>query len=165
MKMNKSFILFFIVVIFSSCSSLKHTPKTPQIVIDQQQLDSVIELSVSELIKGDWLSDYLMENNERPILVASKIHNESNAYIDTLKVYETINMALIRSGQVRVVKLDEKQRQQIPNEITKGESVDFAISTKIENKISESLSSLFFGLYLLNDKSPEPIVKIIKKIE
>lgn len=163
--MSKILILFIIVIIFSSCSLLKHTPEEAIIIIEQQQLDSIVEVSVNELIEGAWLSDYLIQNNKRPILVTSKFQNETNTFIDTLKLYESINMGLIRSGQVRVVKLDETQRQISPGDITKGLSIDFAISTKVKKIIKETSSSLYFEFSLWDDKLIEPVITINKEIE
>lgn len=165
MKMYKSIAILIVVLLFLGCSVIKQSAKNEQVVIDQQKLEKTIEESINELIKGVWLSDYLFKYNERPILVATKFQNKTNAFIDTLKLYQALNIDLIRSGQVRVVKLNESQRQIEPGEIAKGVSIDFAISTKIEKIDSLNTSFIIFGLSLWNDKLPEAILTIDKVVE
>ncbi len=106
----------------------------------------------------------MSEYNERPIIMTSLITNNSNGIIDINSVYETIDMRLVKSGQVRVVKTDEAQRVLTPFELAKGESVDYVISSII-NDNPDQKSSVIFKISLWNDQAREPVIEIENIVE
>jgi hypothetical protein len=65
---------------------------------------------------------------------------------------------------VRVVKTDEAQRILTPYELAGGESVDFVISSIIENNPDKD-SSIIFKISLWSDKAREPVIEVENIVE
>lgn len=163
--MYKSLLLFGFITLLSSCALLKKAQNETVTIIEQHKLDSIIEESITELIKCSWLSDYLIQNNERPILISSKIKNNTKAIIDLLKVYDSIDLNLIKTGQVRVLKSDKNQQLLKPSELAKGQSIDFVLSATFDKNVQISTSNIIFKLSLWDEKTADPILTIIKEIK
>ncbi len=162
--MKRSVLYILVLVLFSGCSLFKKLTEEPEFVVEKQALEQAINKTVDELLSSEWLSDFMSENNERPIIMTSLITNNSNGIIDVNTIYETIDMRLVKSGQVRVVKTEEAQRVLTPYELAQGESVDYVISSVIENNPNQD-SSVIFKISLWSDKTREPITKIENIVE
>lgn len=143
---------------------LKSVFKEPIIELDNEQLEKVIHESVKKLLTDNWLSDFLVEYNKRPILISSQFTNHTTASVDIQKLYDLIDMDLIESGEVRIVKSNEQQRNSSPLKLASGKSVDFVVSASIGTKNESTPSILIFQLSLWNNKSTTPVISIIKEI-
>jgi PBP1b-binding outer membrane lipoprotein LpoB len=162
--MKRGVLYILMLVFLSGCSLLKKITEEPGFVVDEQSLEETVNKTVNDLLSSEWLSDYMSEQNERPIIMTSLITNNSNGIIDVNTIYETIDMRLVKSGQVRVVKTDEAQRILTPYELVQGESVDFVISSIIENNPNKD-SSVIFKIFLWSDKTREPVTEIENIVE
>jgi len=162
--MKRGVLYLMMLVFLSGCSLFKKFTEEPEFVVDKQALEETVNETVDELLSSEWLSDYMSEQNERPIIMTSLITNNSNGIIDVNTIYETIDMQLVKSGQVRVVKTDQAQRILTPYELAKGESVDYVISSIIEDNPNKG-SSVTFKISLWNDQAREPVAEIKNIVE
>jgi PBP1b-binding outer membrane lipoprotein LpoB len=162
--MKRGVLYILMLVFLSGCSLFKKFTEEPGFVVDEQALEETVNKTVNDLLSSGWLSDFMSEQNERPIIMTSLITNNSNGIIDVNTIYETIDMRLVKSGQVRVVKTDEAQRILTPYELAGGESVDFVISSIIENNPDKD-SSIIFKISLWSDKAREPVIEVENIVE
>lgn len=160
-------ILYFLIttLLMSSCSVSKLIHKEPELLIDESQMTAAIEKSIAELIEGQWMTDFLLQKNERPVIVISRIINNTKAKINSEKVNEAIEFAILNSGQARVVKTTESQRILNPIELAKVSSVDFVLSVTFLKNINITPAGSFIELSLWNESSVEPISTIKTEIE
>jgi len=160
-------ILYFLIttLLMSSCSVSKLAHKEPELLIDESQMTASIEKSIGELIEGQWMTDFLLEKNERPVIVISRIVNNTKAKINKEKVNEAIEFAILNSGQARVVKTTESQRILNPIELAKVSSVDFVLSVTLLKDFNIAPASSFLEISLWNESSVEPISRIKTEIE
>jgi Holliday junction resolvase len=163
--MIRSLLLLCTIFLFSSCSLFLKTAQRTEIQITNSQLEELITSSVNDIIKEHWLSDFYTNSNERPILIASKISSPNHIILNKEKAYELFDFALLKSGQVRVVKSNEKHRILIPTELAKGESVDFVLTASIVEIAESKPSSYEFIVRLWNDNSLTEISEIRKLIQ
>jgi len=148
----------------SGCSIFNKASKEPDFTINENAMEKTVQKTINELLSSEWLSAFMANQNERPIVMTSLITNNSNGIIDANTIYETIDMQLIKSGQVRVVKTNEAQRILTPYELAKGESVDFVISSLIYNNPNKS-ESVAYKLTLWGDQSREPVIEFENIVE
>lgn len=162
--MKRGFFLLILINIFVSCTMLKNITKEPVIELDKQQLEKVIHESVETLLKEYWLSDFLVLNNKRPILMTSNITNTTSAKFNIQELYNTIEMDLIESGQVRVVKSNEQQQSIPPTTLSSGKSVDYVLSATFGKKPESEPPILILQLSLWTKNSATPITTVLKEI-
>jgi hypothetical protein len=149
-----------------SCSlQKKATQKIITPVISDIQINNTINQSVEELLQGQWLSTFLLENDSRPTITTTTIKNNTQAQINTENIYTQIDNLLTQSGQVRVIKSDSVQRQLTPQQISRGKSIDYGISVNIEKNPIQNTTKYTFILSLWNDISDTAIQQIEKSIE
>ncbi|MDA3881299.1 MAG: lipoprotein [Prolixibacteraceae bacterium] len=162
--MKRSFLILLTLTMLSGCSIFNKISRTPAFQIDENAMEKTVNKTVEELLSSEWLSAFMTSKNERPIIMTSLITNNSNGIIDVNTIYETIDMRLVKSGQVRVVKTDETQRILTPYELAKGQSVDFVISSIIKENPGQP-ESVVYKLSLWGDKSREPVIEIENIVE
>lgn len=162
--MKRIFILVLTLAMLSGCSIFNKASKEPDFTINENAMEKTVQKTINELLSSEWLSAFMANQNERPIVMTSLITNNSNGIIDANTIYETIDMQLIKSGQVRVVKTNEAQRILTPYELAKGESVDFVISSLIYNNPNKS-ESVVYKLTLWGDQSREPVIEFENIVE
>jgi hypothetical protein len=152
-------------IVFAGCSTIKPSMNDTPISLDENILTSTIQRSVDELLAGEWLSEYLTQHNERPLLMTSKITGNSRVLFSYDKAYENIDLSLIESGQVRVVKTNENQRILSPLELVKGKSVDYVISASLNRLSTSTPNTILLVLSLWDGKSNDPLLTIQNRIE
>lgn len=162
--MKRTLFLFLVLSLFSSCSILQKAAKRPEISISDSQLEALISESVNEVLRLDWLSDYLTTNNQRPIVMTSILTHPEYVLLNADLAYATFDMELTKSGQVRVVKSDETQRTMLPSDLAKGKSVDYVLSSIVKENTETKPSTYSFVVKLWAD-SINPVLEINKSIE
>jgi hypothetical protein len=163
--MHSRLLLIFVFSLLYSCSLLKPAVTEPEILIDQAQLNTAVELSVDEIIKGEWLSAFMVKNNERPVVICSTIDLPPHVSFPIDSLYNMIDLHLIKTGQVRVIKSNTIQRTTAPVDLAKGESIDFVLTAAIEKAVQQSSSNPVLVLALWNENSETPITTAKNMIE
>lgn len=162
--MKRALFLLILINIFASCSTLKKISGEPTIEVKSQQLEKAVHESVKKLLSEYWLSDFLVQHNERPVLMTSNFTNPTNAKISIPELYNMIEMDLIESGQVRVVKSNYEQQNKTPTTLSTGISVDYVLSATFEKKQETTPAILIFQLSLWDENSTTPLTTISKEI-
>jgi hypothetical protein len=164
--MKRALIFIFILIIFQACSIFKQAEKEVEIInIPEKELQKTIASAVDNLLKGDWLSDFLIEKNSRPTLIFSSVTNKSNSITNIEKIYDSIDMRLIQSGQVRVLKSNETQRLTEAHDLASGASIDYALTAVIEKNKENNNNQLTFILSLWDENSTSPVFTVDELIE
>ena len=163
--MKQGIFLLIVLSMFISCSLIKEGGGEKTIPLSNEQLDKVVHESVSDLLKELWVSDFLLQHNERPILMTSSFTNPTKAMVNIQELYGKVEMNLIESGQVRVVKSNQLQRNTPPTILAAGKSVNYVLSATFEKKTETKPPVLVFHLSLWNENSPTPITTISKEID
>ena len=162
--MKRNLILISVSLLLASCSLLKPLVKEPQLVIPNDRYEKMVEESVDEILSGGWLSDFLTTNNERPIVMMSKISNNAKVQANNTGAIGWFNRDLAESGQVRVVKSNEAQQEMMPYDLAQGQSVDFVLSANFEKQVDTSPTITIFAVSLWSNTSTLPIVVVKKEI-
>ena len=163
--MKQRIVWLFIGLLLSGCSLFKQQAKTPAISISNEQLAVCLDRAVDELIKAQWLSDFLLKKNVRPILMNAGISNQSRASIDLNFAYEHLDLALIQSGEVRVVKTNDAQQSMLPQTLVKGQSVDLVLSLRFIDEEPIMPGKILVLLSLWSEDSTTPVFSSQQKIE
>lgn len=163
--MKRSLILIFIGLFFAGCSLLKPAVQPATVYLSDDQYESIIHESVTELLSAGWLSDFLTNQNQRPIIMVSKISNSARVVADNNSAVAWLEKELIESGQVRVVKSTEPQREINPVDLAQGKSVDFVLSANFEKRVETSPAITIFVVSLWSDTSTLPITEVKKEIK
>lgn len=155
--MIKKVIAITIVVLLSSCSLLRNTQQKEEIRITDNQLNEWVSQSVQEILNDAWLTNFLTDNNERPILIISGIISPENIILNASKLYDKFDLELLNTGQVRIVKSTLGQRSQIPAELASGESVDYVLVPTITEEVNDKTYSYYFTISLWGNDITSPI--------
>ncbi len=75
----------------------------------------VAEQMIQDLMYRPWLSDYVMENDRKPIFIVGRVRNLSSEHIQTDTFVKDIERELINSGKVKFV-ASSKERDEIRQE-------------------------------------------------
>ena len=120
--MRKGAILFLALTAMLACGSHRQ--------VSRLQPDSVTDLSgqwndtdarlvaqemVSDCLAKPWLTDYVMDKGEKPVVTVGTIRNESSEHIDTDVFTTDFERELINSSKVRFV-ASRGQRDEIRDE-------------------------------------------------
>jgi len=73
----------------------------------------VAEQMVKDVIYRPWISDFLLENDEKPVVIVGNIRNRSSEHIDTSIFIKDIERELINSGKVTFVATSKDRKQVI----------------------------------------------------
>lgn len=153
--MRRVFLMIFSVVLLGSCSLIKNTANDPVVQIDQMALQTSIANTTKQIIEGNWLSDFMRINNERPTIIISRLLNNTNAVINPDSVYHNIDIALVQTGQVRVVQSTENQRLLNPIELVNALNIDYVLSVTIQkNSDTNTKADLEFSLWSKASQTP-----------
>lgn len=73
----------------------------------------VAEQMVKDVIYRSWISDFMLENDEKPVVIVGNIRNRSSEHIDTSVFVKDIERELINSGKVKFVAASSERKQLI----------------------------------------------------
>ncbi|MCK4957481.1 MAG: penicillin-binding protein activator LpoB [Candidatus Cloacimonetes bacterium] len=71
----------------------------------------VAEQMVKDVIYRNWITDFVMDNDEKPVVIVGTIRNRSSEHIDTSIFIKDIERELINSGKVKFVATSTERRQ------------------------------------------------------
>lgn len=163
--MGRLFIVVLIIIGLNSCSILNKPVEKETVVINNGQLLELINSSVSELVSYYWLTDYLTDKQERPIVMFSSIETPKHISIDREFAYTNFDLSFLKTGQVRVVKSTNEQRLVTPMILASGESVDFVITAIIIEPLDSENNNYTFTLMLWNEEGSIPVSSISKEFK
>ena len=63
------------------------------------------------VIYRNWITDFVMDNDEKPVVIVGTIRNRSSEHIDTSIFIKDIERELINSGKVKFVATSTERRQ------------------------------------------------------
>ncbi|MCK4654805.1 MAG: penicillin-binding protein activator LpoB [Candidatus Cloacimonetes bacterium] len=75
----------------------------------------VAEQMVKDLMYRHWLTDFVMENDRKPVLIVGRVRNLSSEHIQTETFIKDIERELINSGKIKFV-ASSKERIEIRQE-------------------------------------------------
>jgi penicillin-binding protein activator len=81
----------------------------------------VAEQMVQDLVYRPWLSDFMMEEDRKPVLIVGTIRNFSSEHIQTGTFIKDIERELINAGKVKFV-ASSKEREELREERTEQQS-------------------------------------------
>ncbi|MFO7896738.1 MAG: penicillin-binding protein activator LpoB [Candidatus Cloacimonadales bacterium] len=73
----------------------------------------VAEQMVKDVIYRNWITDFVMENDKKPVVIVGNIRNRSSEHIDTSTFIKDIERELINSGKVTFVATSKERKQVI----------------------------------------------------
>lgn len=162
--MKKVLLFVFIAFSFSACSLLSRFQDQAELVVDDDELADLISHSTDEVLKESWLSSFMASEGERPVVMMGQFATDLPLVFNWDKAYEYVDLELVKSGQVRVVKSNEIQRNTPPRTLAAGESVDFVFTGAfVQNKKEED--AVYFQLSVWNDVSNMPLASQKIKIQ
>ena len=122
--MKKFFTVFFAVLfcgIFLSCESTK---------VERVSADTQTDLSgywndtdvrivaqdlTNQLINADWYTNFIKENQKKPVVIVGTFRNKSDEHMDTTIISKKLEFSLINTGKVTSV-ANASERQEIRDE-------------------------------------------------
>ena len=73
----------------------------------------VAEQMVKDVIYRNWITDFVLENDEKPVVIVGNIRNRSSEHINTSIFIKDIERELINSGKVKFVATSKERLQVI----------------------------------------------------
>jgi penicillin-binding protein activator len=116
-------ILGLVIIAMFGCASTKQTVEykpTDEVTIlsgrwNDTDSKMVAEQMIKDMIYRPWITDYMLEMDEKPVLIVGKIRNKSSEHIDTEIFTKDIERELINNGKVKFV-ATSKERMDILEE-------------------------------------------------
>lgn len=69
------------------------------------------EYIIDSMLSGGWLTRYMNENGENPVVIVGSIRNRSSEHIETATFTKEIEKALVNSGQVTFVASSQEREE------------------------------------------------------
>ena len=73
----------------------------------------VAEQMVKDVIYRNWITDFVMENDEKPVVIVGNVRNRSSEHINTSIFIKDIERELVNSGKVKFVATSKERLQVI----------------------------------------------------
>ena len=142
-------------VLTAGCATkVSRVDPAEEIALSDQWNNKDSELVATEMINDmlsfPWVSDFELENNERPTIIIQRIANKSHEHIAVDTFVNDIKRALLRSGKADFVVAgeerdavrDERRDQELNSsnakEMGQENAADFALSGSINSIIDEA---------------------------
>ncbi|TPD54387.1 MAG: penicillin-binding protein activator LpoB [Thalassolituus maritimus] len=105
---------------------------------------------INDMLSFPWVSDFELENNERPTIIIQRIANKSHEHIAVDTFVNDIKRALLRSGKadfvvageerdaVRDERRDQELNSRNAKEMGQEDAADFALSGSINSIVDEA---------------------------
>lgn len=141
-------------VLTAGCATkVSRVDPAEEIALSDQWNNKDSELVATEMINDmlsfPWVSDFELENNERPTIIIQRIANKSHEHIAVDTFVNDIKRALLRSGKADFVVAgeerdavrDERRDQELNSsnakEMGQEDAADFALSGSINSIVDE----------------------------
>ncbi len=142
-------------VLTAGCATkVSRVDPAKEIALSDQWNNKDSELVATEMINDmlsfPWVSDFELENNERPTIIIQRIANKSHEHIAVDTFVNDIKRALLRSGKADFVVAgeerdavrDERRDQELNSsnakEMGQEDAADFALSGSINSIVDEA---------------------------
>ncbi|MAE34210.1 MAG: penicillin-binding protein activator LpoB [Oceanospirillaceae bacterium] len=142
-------------VLTAGCATkVSRVDPAEEIALSDQWNNKDSELVATEMINDmlsfPWVSDFELENNERPTIIIQRIANKSHEHIAVDTFVNDIKRALLRSGKADFVVAgeerdavrDERRDQELNSsnakEMGQEDAADFALSGSINSIVDEA---------------------------
>ena len=142
-------------VLTAGCATkVSRVDPAEEIALSDQWNNKDSELVATEMINDmlsfPWVSDFELENNERPTIIIQRIANKSHEHIAVDTFVNDIKRALLRSGKadfvvageerdaVRDERRDQELNSRNAKEMGQEDAADFALSGSINSIVDES---------------------------
>ncbi|MBN1924653.1 MAG: hypothetical protein JW798_02350 [Prolixibacteraceae bacterium] len=163
--MKHTGLIILLSFLTAGCSIFNTTnPSNPVVLPDNSKVISTLNDITSNMLNAEWLSGFLMKNNERPVLMPLIFGNNTDADFDTERLLKQLEESLISSGKVRVIKSTPTQKKLTPNEILSGISIDFVVTVTLD-KNTQADNTYMLTILLWGRGSNNPEIKIQKIIQ
>ncbi len=141
-------------VLTAGCATkVSRVDPSEEIALSDQWNNKDSELVATEMINDmlsfPWVSDFELENNERPTIIIQRIANKSHEHIAVDTFVNDIKRALLRSGKadfvvageerdaVRDERRDQELNSRNAKEMGQEDAADFALSGSINSIVDE----------------------------
>lgn len=142
-------------VLTAGCATkVSRVDPAEEIALSDQWNNKDSELVATEMINDmlsfTWVSDFELENNERPTIIIQRIANKSHEHIAVDTFVNDIKRALLRSGKadfvvageerdaVRDERRDQELNSRNAKEMGQEDAADFALSGSINSIVDEA---------------------------
>ena len=142
-------------VLTAGCATkVSRVDPAEEIALSDQWNNKDSELVATEMINDmlsfPWVSDFELENNERPTIIIQRIANKSHEHIAVDTFVNDIKRALLRSGKadfvvageerdaVRDERRDQELNSRNAKEMGQEDAADFALSGSINSIVVEA---------------------------
>ena len=142
-------------VLTAGCATkVSRVDPSEEIALSDQWNNKDSELVATEMINDmlsfPWVSDFELENNERPTIIIQRIANKSHEHIAVDTFVNDIKRALLRSGKadfvvageerdaVRDERRDQELNSRNAKEMGQEDAADFALSGSINSIVDEA---------------------------
>jgi uncharacterized protein (TIGR02722 family) len=142
-------------VLTAGCATkVSRVDPAEEIALSDQWNNKDSELVATEMINDmlsfPWVSDFELENNERPTIIIQRIANKSHEHIAVDTFVNDIKRALLRSGKadfvvageerdaVRDERRDQELNSRNAKEMGQEDAADFALSGSINSIVDEA---------------------------
>ena len=117
--MKKGLFILVVMIVLAGCAA-------GNVTVTRTSSDTVTDLSgywndsdarfvaeqmISDLLKRPWLSDYMLDNDRKPVVIVGSIRNKSSEHIDSDIFVKDIERELINSGKVKFVAASNERKQ------------------------------------------------------
>ena len=173
-------------VLTAGCATkVSRVDPAEEIALSDQWNNKDSELVATEMINDmlsfPWVSDFELENNERPTIIIQRIANKSHEHIAVDTFVNDIKRALLRSGKadfvvageerdaVRDERRDQELNSRNAKEMGQEDAADFALSGSINSIVDEAgkkrVTFYQVDMKLINMESNREIWNGQKKIQ
>ncbi|MCD4819743.1 MAG: penicillin-binding protein activator LpoB [Candidatus Cloacimonetes bacterium] len=71
----------------------------------------VAEQMIKDMISRSWITDYILENDHKPVVIVGNVRNKSSEHIDSEIFVKDIERELINSGKVKFVATSNERKE------------------------------------------------------
>lgn len=151
--MRKLIVLFIIVSTLGGCGIIEKL-KPSEIVVTESQLTNQINVAIPELLNQQWLSDYLVQNETRPVVISGAILNETSGSVNKEILYDAMDLNLVSTGRIRVLKSTKTQRSLTPDELLDSENIKFVITLNIISNLDQKAAECIYKVWEKGSDKP-----------
>lgn len=95
----------------------------------------VAEQMIKDMLMRPWLSDYMLEESKKPVLIVGNIRNKSSEHIDSEIFTKDIERELINSGKVKFVAASKVRKDVIEERYYQQTHASDATAKSLANEI------------------------------
>lgn len=162
--MRKLIVLFIVVSTFASCG-VSGKFKLADVSVTELQLTNQISNAIPELLSQQWLSNYLVQSETRPVMICGEIVNETQSAISKDVLYNALDLNIASIGKTRVIKSTNAQRTLSSDELLDSQNIKFVITLTIVPNLDEKAAECVYKVWEKGQELPVGSLRKFIRIE